>query len=64
MGGLCLLGEVVVVREQLLEVHCTLIKKHTCDDWGCLISEGSLDGPVDVVSDEGLPVLTLKLVEL
>jgi len=63
MGGLCLATEVVVVREQLLEVHCLFVEKHTGDDWGCLVSEGSLDGAVNVVSDEGLSILTLELVE-
>lgn len=63
MGGLRLADEVVVVREQLLEVDGRFIKEHTGDYWSGFVSEGSLDGTVDVVSDEGLPVLTLELVK-
>lgn len=63
VGCLCLAGEVAVVGEQLLEVDGLFIKKHTSNDWGCLVSEGFLDCSINVVSDEGLSIFALLRVE-
>jgi len=57
-------SEVLIVGKQLLEVHNVLIQESTSDNWCKFVSENSLDGLVNVVSDKGSSVITLELLEL
>jgi len=52
--SLGLVHEIGVIAEQSLEIDSLLVEKHTGDDWGGLIAEGSLDGSIDAISYEGL----------
>lgn len=63
--GLVRLGlEVLVLREQKLELDGGLVEEHTGDGWSELFSIGSVDGLVNVVSDEVVPVVAGQTLEL
>jgi len=63
--GLVRLGlEVLVLREQKLELDGGLVEEHTGDGWSELFSVGCMDGLVNVVSDEVVPVVAGQTLEL
>jgi hypothetical protein len=57
-------GEVLVVGQEPLEVNDVFIKESTSDNWSEFISEYSLDGLVNVISNKGSSCITLKLIKL
>lgn len=63
-GFLDLVVEVGSISEKLLEVDSLLVKEHTCQTWGVLLSVTLSDHSEDAVSDELGLGFTFKLVEL
>lgn len=63
-GFLDLVVEVGSISKKLLEVDGLLVKEHTCQTWGVLLSVTLSDHSEDAVSDELGLGFTFKLVEL
>lgn len=57
-------SEVLVVSEQLLEVHSVLIEKHTRDPWSVFFAVSLLDCSINVISNEVVPFLAFKGIQL
>lgn len=56
--------EVLVLSEQELEINGRLIKEHTSNGWGEFFTEGLHDWHVDVVTNEVVSFVSLKVVKV
>lgn len=58
-----LVWEVLVVRQQLLEINGVLIKKHTCNPWSIFLTISMSDQAKDGVTHEVVFVIAYKSVK-
>ena len=56
-------SEVLVVSEQLLEVHSVLVKKHSSDSWSVFFAVSLLDSSINVISNEVVSILAFKSIQ-
>jgi hypothetical protein len=56
--------EVLVMRQQLLEINSLFIKKHACDSWCILFSVSRVDSLVNIVTNEVASIIPLKRIKL
>lgn len=56
-------SEVLIVREEPLEINDILIKESTRNDWGEFITVYSLDGLINAITNECSSSVTLKLIK-